>query len=40
VARLNQIVTATYPLMDGAEVFERLVENRAEDVKAVLTNAV
>ncbi len=40
VARLNQIVTATYPLHDGADVFGRLTADRAADVKAVLTNAV
>jgi L-iditol 2-dehydrogenase len=36
-SRLDRIVTAVYPLRDGAEVFARLAETQAEDIKVVLT---
>lgn len=37
-AHLDRMVTATYPMRDGAEVFARLVENQAEYIKVVLTS--
>ena len=40
VTCLDRIVTTTYPLMDGAEVFARLAENQAEHIKVVLTSTV
>jgi L-idonate 5-dehydrogenase len=40
VTCLDHIVTTSYPLMDGAEVFERLAESQAGHIKVVLTSTV
>ena len=38
-AYLDQMVTATYPMPDGAEVFAQMVADPAQHIKVVLTNA-
>ena len=37
-ASLDRIVTTSHPMMNGADVFDQMVENRAENIKVVLTS--